>query len=312
MPFTISSTPLQQILPTKPAARFEGVAYSADGRVLAAATADTNAALLFRRGADGTFAEQPFCILEGLAYPHDVAFADGALGDAIAVAQRHGALALFARGADGSYSARPVSEVSGAGSKLEWSDGVTFVPGSAHVAACNLTAGAVTFYALRSRAPLAYASEPELVLTHPHMVHPDGLGFSADGRWLAVANHGGGTLTFFRRRKGERLAFSHPATLKHADLRYPHSVAFTGGGHIAVTNAGANYLSVFRFSGGFLSRRPSLTPAAKVTINDDGEFREINAKDKTEGGPKGIAIHRDEIAVCSPQIGIKIFRFSES
>jgi hypothetical protein len=52
--------------------------------------------------------------------------------------------------------------------------------------------------------------------------------------------------------------------------------------------------------------------AAKVTINDDGEFREINAKDKTEGGPKGIAIHGDEIAVCSPQIGIKIFRFSES
>jgi hypothetical protein len=312
MPFTISPTPLQQILPSKPAARFEGLAYSADGSVLAAATADTNAALLFRRGAQGTFAEQPFGILEGLAYPHDVAFADGALGPAIAVAQRHGGLALFEGAADGTYSSRPVSEVSGAASQLEWSDGVAFMPGAEYLAACNLSTNAVTFYPLRSRAPLAYSSEPELVLTHPAMRNPDGLAFSGDGRWLATANHGGGTLTLFRRRSGARLAFSRPATFAHPDFRYPHSVAFTDGGHIAMTNAGANYLNVFRFSGGLLGRRPSLTPVAKFAVNDERAFHEINAHNKMEGGPKGLAIHGREIAVCSPEIGIKIFRFSES
>lgn len=312
MPFSISPTPIQQILPAQPAARFEGLAYSADGSVLAAATADTNAALLFRRGADGKLGGQPFCVLEGLIYPHDVAFSDAALGNAIAVAQRHGALALFEGRADGSYAARPVSELSGAGSQLAWSDGVAFMPGSEYLAACNLTANAVTFYALRSRAPLSFSAAPELVLTHPDMVNPDGLGFSADGRWLAVANHGGGTLTFFRRRRGGGLRFSRPATIAHADFRYPHSVAFTSGGHIAVTNAGANYLNVFRFSGGLLGRRPALTLAAKLAINDDGAFREINAHNKMEGGPKGVAIHGREIAVCSPEIGIKVYGFSES
>lgn len=312
MPFTIDPTPVQQILPAQSAARFEGVAYSADGSVLAAATADTNAALLFRRDADGKLSEQPFCVLEGLVYPHDVAFSDERLGHAIAVAQRHGALALFEGRADGTYDARPVSQLSGAGAKLVWSDGVAFMPGTEYLAACNLTANAVTFYRLRSRAPLVFSSQPELVLTHPDMFNPDGLGFSADGRWLAVANHGNGTVTFFRRRRtGGRLSFSRPATIAHPDFRYPHSVAFTAGGHIAVTNAGANYLNVFRFSGGFLGRRPVLTPAAKLVINDDGAFRQINAHNKMEGGPKGVAIHGREIAVCSPEIGIKIYRFSE-
>jgi len=312
MPFSISPTPVQQILPAKPAVRFEGVAYSADGSVLAAVTADTNAALLFRRGADGKLCEQPFSVLEGLIYPHDVAFADGALGNAIAVAQRHGALALFEGRSDGTYGARPASELSGPSAQLVWSDGVAFVPGGQYLAACNLTANAVTFYSLRSRAPLAFSSAPELVLTDPSMCNPDGLGFSGDGRWLAVANHGNGTVTFFRRRRGGRLAFSRPATLKHPDFRYPHSVAFTGRGHIAVTNAGANYLNVFRFSGGLLGRRPALTPVAKLAINDDGAFRQINTHNKMEGGPKGVAIHGREIAVCSPEIGIKVYRFSES
>lgn len=313
MPFSISPTPVQQILPSQPGARFEGLAYSADGSVLAAATADTNAALLFRRGADGKLAEQPFCVLEGLIYPHDLCFSGAVLGNAIAVAQRHGALALFEGRADGTYSARPVSQLSGAGAKLVWSDGVAFMPGTDYLAACNLTANAVTFYRLRSRTPLAYSSEPELVLTHPDMFNPDGLCFSVDGRWLAVANHGNGTVTFFRRRRtGGRLSFSRPATLRHPDFRYPHSVAFTDGGHIAVTNAGANYLNVFRFSGGFLNRRPALTEAAKIAVNDDGAFHQINAHNKMEGGPKGVAIHGREMAVCSPEIGIKIYRFSEN
>lgn len=313
MPLTVDPTPVQQIFPSKPAARFEGIAYSADGSVLAAATADTDAVLMFRRGADGAFAGLPFCILEGLAYPHDVAFSDARLGHAIAVAQRGGVVAMFEARPDGSYRAEPVSQVSGETSQLSHSDGVAFVPGGRHVAVCNLLTNAVTFYALRSRAPLSYSTEPELVLSHPDMLGPDGLCFSPCGRWLATANHGGGSLTFFRRRRTPGwLAYSHPATLIDPDFRYPHSVAFTDGGHLAVTNAGMNYVNLFRFSGGFLNRRPALTPVAKFSVGEEQTFREVNAENKMEGGPKGIAIHRNEIAVCSPQIGIKIFRFSEN
>jgi type IV secretory pathway TrbD component len=47
------------------------------------------------------------------------------------------------------------------------------------------------------------------------------------------------------------------------------------------------------------------------TVGSEPIFREINSENKMEGGPKGIAIHNDTLAVCSPQYGVKIYRFSE-
>jgi hypothetical protein len=46
-------------------------------------------------------------------------------------------------------------------------------------------------------------------------------------------------------------------------------------------------------------------------VNDEDAFREVNAGNKMEGGPKGIATHGNTIAVSSPEIGIKLYSFRE-
>jgi hypothetical protein len=55
----------------------------------------------------------------------------------------------------------------------------------------------------------------------------------------------------------------------------------------------------------------SQTPVAQAMVHDDAAFQEVNTANKMEGGPKGIAIHRNTVAVCSPQIGVKIYSFRE-
>ena len=78
------------------------------------------------------------------------------------------------------------------------------------------------------------------------------MAFSACGNWLATANHGGHTVTVLRRRAGlfapHRIRLSRrPVTIiKDPLLRHPHSVAFTPAtNHLVVTNAGANYFTVY-------------------------------------------------------------------
>ena len=50
---------------------------------------------------------------------------------------------------------------------------------------------------------------------------------------------------------------------------------------------------------------------SQIIAHEDKEFMEVNTANKMEGGPKGVAIHDDKLAVCSPQIGVKIYTFRE-
>ena len=146
---------------------------------------------------------------------------------------------------------------------------------------------------------------------------PDGLAFSDCGTWLAVANHGGPSVSLFRRQNrfasdGKPVYGPEPvAVLQDLDFRHPHSVAFTAAGHLVVTNAGANYLNVYRITERWLSSKPSLHAVTKLTTNDENIFRSVNTSNKMEGGPKGVAIHGNELAVCSPEMGIRIYAFRE-
>ena len=68
-----------QHLPPDHAQRFEGIAFSASGNIIGAASSITNAVFLYRRNADGRF-EDTRCLhnqrtRQKLIYPHDVAFA---------------------------------------------------------------------------------------------------------------------------------------------------------------------------------------------------------------------------------------------
>ena len=321
--FELDSDPVQRIVPPSPSQRFEGVDFAGCGNILAIATSEANTVLLFRRRADGRFEDAPYQTIGGgsqIEYPHDVAFSRANADALLAVAQRPGRITIHARdGADGHYAAAATAEISGAQSGLAFSDAVAFVPpDESHLAACSLERGTVSFFRRTSASPPAFAPAPVFQLKHRTIFHPDGLAFSSCGGWLAVANHGKQTVAVFRRDKRSAagaLAFHRrpAAVIKDHRFRFPHSVAFTPQtNHLLVTNAGANYLCAYAPARGWFGRMGwSQAPAAQIRVHDDAGFREVNTANKMEGGPKGIAVHRNTIAVCSPQIGVKIYSFRE-
>ena len=232
-----------------------------------------------------------------LIYPHDVAYSPS--GDLLAVAQRKGAITVYERCSEG-FPSDPAFVIRGVRARLNFSDGVAFVPrDGGMLAACNLESDSISFYRMTSRAPLAFELAPSFELKGGAIYQPDGLAFSDDGRWLAVANHGKHTVAIFERAA---LGFGlEPVAVLRRSFRFPHSVAFTPRSHhLLVTNAGANYFGVFAHDGG----RWSL--AARGIVGPDETFREVNARCKEEGGPKGIAVHENIVAICSPEHGIVI------
>ena len=77
-----------------------------------------------------------------------------------------------------------------------------------------------------------------------------------------------------------------------------------------MTNAGANFFSVFAPMHVDGRMQWSLLPGGQRVVGSESGFREINAANKMEGGPKGIAVHRDTLAVCSPQHGVLLYSLS--
>lgn len=316
----IDETPdsVQNLWPEGKSERFEGLAFSTSGDTLGVATADTNSVLLYRRTESGAFEDTPYVRLGGLDYPHDVSFSMCGTDELLAVAQRTGALALFR--ANGVKAPEPVFEISGAEAKLTHSDGVSFVPpANDYLAACNLGSSSISFYPRISHAPVRFALKPDFELMHWSIFYPDGLAFTQCGRWLAIANHGNGSVSIFQRRSrfltGGKLRYGPEpiAIIDDKSLRYPHSVAFTPRtNHLIVTNAGGNFFSVYEPRRSHFGLRWSHAPSAQTIVCDETSFQATNSDNKMEGGPKGLAVHGNNIAVCSPEIGIKIYSFQEA
>jgi len=323
--FEIDGSPkaVQQIVPPSRSERFEGIDFSTSGNVLAIATSDTNDVLLFRRGPDGRFEDAPYRRIgesDGpLDYPHDVSFAACGDTELLAVAQRTGAIAIYRYAQTEGDVSGPVCLISGPESKLAFSDGVTFVPpDNRYLAVCNLELGTISFFRRTSRTPVGFEDTPTFELKHSSIYHPDGLAFSRCGRWLAIANHGKHSVCVFQRRSailsGGKLRYGpEPVSIiEDPELRFPHSVAFTPrSNHLVVTNAGANYFGVYQPMRHNFRTRWSQSPVSRVIVHDDEAFREVNTANKMEGGPKGVAIRGDRLAICSPQIGVKIYSFRE-
>jgi DNA-binding beta-propeller fold protein YncE len=171
----------------------------------------------------------------------------------------------------------------------------------------------LTFYRKTPGSSVAFKLEPVFELTHRSLDTPDGLAFSDCGQWLAVANHGNNTVSIHERRGKEEYRARPVTIIRDAGLRYPHSVAFTPKtNHLVVTSAGANYFSVYRPKRGWFSTRWSQSPVVRKIVGPDTVFHEVNLRNKMEGGPKGVAVHANNVAVCSPEHGIKIYTFRES
>jgi len=312
---------VQSLAPPNTLQRFEGIAFSPSGNTLAVATSDTNTIFLYRRKPNGPFEEAPSSSINGpassLNYPHDLTFSLFADSELLAVANRTGSICIYQRNeTTGVYRAEPVFEIRGRKAKLDFSDGVAFVrPNDEYLAACNLSASRITFYRRTAGLAVGFTLEPEFELKHRSICSPDGLAFSQCGTWLAIANHGTHTVSVYQRQSRGPEYGPEPVTIIRDDsgLRYPHSVAFTPKtNHLAVTNAGANYFSVYRPEHDWsYTTRWSQSPVLRQTVGPNSIFQQVNARNKMEGGPKGIAVHQNKLAVCSPQHGIKIYSFVE-
>jgi hypothetical protein len=323
--FSAPGSSVQNLAPTGGSQRFEGIAFSSSGNLLGVATADANTVFLFRRKPDGKFEEAPYGSIRGpgsgLDYPHDLSFSAAGGTELLAVVQRAGAICLYAKNTgNDQFSARPVFEIRGPETRLTYSDGVTFVPpGDDYLAACNGHANSITFYRRNPGPSIGFGLEPAFELKHDAIRHPDGLALSRCGRWLAVANHGNNTVSIFRRRNmllsGGKLRYGPDpvATIADPGLRYPHSVAFTPGtNHLLVTNAGANYICAYRPRRRAFGMHWPPSHVLREAFGPDDVFNAANAANSMEGGPKGIAIHGNSIAVCSPECGVNIYSFHEA
>jgi DNA-binding beta-propeller fold protein YncE len=319
-----SDSSVQNLAPPNNLQRFEGIAFSTSGNIIGVATSDTNTVFLFRRKPDGSFEDAPYWSINGpasgLNYPHDLSFSLSGDTELLAVAQRAGSISIYEKNrANDNYGTDPAFEIRGPETGLDYTDGVAFVPpNNDYLAACNLRASKIVFYRKAPGSSIGFNLEPDFELKYG--VHrPDGLAFSQCGTWLAIANHGNHTVSIYQRRKSilSRLKLKYgprPVTIiKDPGFRYPHSVAFTPEtNHLVVTNAGANYFSVYRPKRRFSKMRWSQSPVLQKIIGPDNIFQEVNARNKMEGGPKGVAIHKNCLAVCSPEHGIKIYSFREN
>jgi len=321
----IETDSVRHLVPPNNSQRFEGIAFSSSGNVVGVATSDTNTIFLFRKNPDGAFEDTPFWSINGprsgLNYPHDLSFAQTGNTELLAVAQRAGSISIYEKNkTTGDYGIEPVFEISGPETRLNYSDGVAFVPPhNDYLAACNLETDTISFYHKTCASPIAFTLKPVFELKHASIYRPDGLAFSSCGEWLAVANHGNHTVSVFKRRtsilSSEEFTYrSKPVTIvEDPGLRYPHSVAFIPETHhLIVTNAGANYFTIYEARNHGFRMRWAQSPMLRQTIGLDSIFKDVNARNKMEGGPKGVAVHNNVLALCSPEHGLKIYTFRDS
>ncbi len=319
-----ASDSIQSLRPADARQHYEGVAFSTSGNTLAVAAAGTNSVLLFRRKNKYQFEEIPYWTIDGakanLEFPHDVSFARIQGQEWLAAIQRRGKIAIWENIREGQDNVSdPAFEIFGPLTGLHFSDGVSFVPPNyTHVAACNYAANSITFYRRTSFSPVSFCLEPESVLQCSYLSGPDGLAFSSCGRWLAVANHSNNTASVFCRVDAgpdhSKLIYDPEpvSTIRDQSLCYPHSVAFSPKtNHLLVTNSGANYFNVYAPEVGPQGHSWSDAAVASIPFCSEELFKRVNTLNKMEGGPKGIAIHNKNLAVCSPEIGVKIYRYRE-
>lgn len=316
---------IQSLAPPDHQQRFEGIAFAPSGNTIGVATSDTNTVFLFRRKPDGLFEEAPYSSISGPAsgmnYPHDLSFSSAGGVELLAVAQRTGSICVYQKNKTAEdYGSHPVFEIRGRKAKLSFSDGVAFVPpDDEYLAACSLNLSRITFYRRTSGPSVGFTLEPVSELKHRSVRKPDGLAFSQCGEWLAVANHGIHTVSVYQRRSAvssKRQIEYGPAPvaiIKDPGFRHPHSVAFTPKTHhLVVTNAGANYFGVYQPQWDGFEMRWSQSPVLQKVVGPESTFRQVNSRNKMEGGPKGLAIHQNNLAVCGPEFGIRIYSFREN
>ena len=302
--------------------KYEGVAFSPSGNILAVAAAGANSILLFRRGSAGRFEKHPCQILrggvQGLDFPHDVAFGKTKSGEVLASVERGGVISMWLlKSQTGDMTDAPTKRMYLNTPADHYVDAICFLPGdSPYLAAANHHTSTISFYKPRIKSHTELTATPEAIFFSPYMSGPEGIAFSECGCWLAVANHGNNTVAVFRRLYSAQAGSAprydpRPVTLiADPELKHPHSVAFSPVfNHLIVTNAADPRVHVFAASGHGEDRRCLSRSVSSLEFVPQEIFAPVNQEFDREGGAKGIATQGDEIAICSPEMGLKVHQF---
>ena len=304
--------------------RMEGVAFREDGNVMGTALSDGNAVLLYRKDENGeAFEELPFCRLvlntDSLNYPHDLAFSLNDAGRYLAVALRSGGLAIYERADDGlNYHTEPIQVLDTRTSKLQYTDGVCFLPPSGEVmAVCNTaTDELILFRKNTDDKAYSFGEWPIQAVWGDSIYHPDGIASTACGKYVAIANHHANNVAIFAVDPETTKLVREPIkVITDSSLKYPHSVQFTPKhNHLLVTCAGVNYINVYRAEQSETGSALQWSEIADqhLYLGFDELFAEVNAENDQEGGPKGLSLSRDLMAVCRAETGLTLYPYQEN
>jgi hypothetical protein len=277
-------------------ARTEDVAPSPDGRRLAIAGYERNEIFLVecRTSTDRVVAESVTATtVEGLCRPHGLAFLDDRT---LVVANRESELLLVML--DEPTGTRPVA----ASVLLDGSHPVPVrSPGSVvaqrltsrlvEITVCNNFAHDVTRYVLDRACEWRIVFAERLLARD--LAIPDGVALSGSGTWIAVSNHERNLVHVYRNSSDLGPHSAPEAVL--TGVNYPHGLRFVGEDVVVVADAGLPYVHTFVAEGGWCGERP---PAQSTRVMDDATFHRGRSNPQ-EGGPKGLAVVGDVVALTS-------------
>lgn len=313
---------VQHVKVSSPADHFEGIAFSRSGKVIAIAAAGAGAIFLYRRQDDGHFEDTPFHRITGreaaLKYPHDVSFATVGNREYLASTERRGTISLWAAyPRTAQENSLPTLTIGGPDAAAGYYDSISSYPGAeGYLAAGNFADDSVNFFRLIADPAIGCSSRPQSVFRSPYLCAPDGIAFSACGAWLACSNHFNHTVSVFQLQSPateDRGPVFDPVPvmmIRDPGIRFPHSLAFCPGTNdIAVTSAGSPYVNVYAAIADRQMPRWSSTSVHRFLFCPVDIFEPINSESPRQGGGKGIAIHGDALAICSPEMGFKIYKY---
>lgn len=227
---------------------------------------------------------------DALEEPHGFDFIDE---ETLAVANRAGSVTIFrlpsGAGGKGLHRLDPVRTIRRIGLR-----GKVRSPGSLCVAkadgrratlyVCNNYADLVSCHAFPTGGSFGVARNS--VLLKKGMSIPDGIAISPDRAWLAVSNHGTGSVFIF-----DNTAALSPESEPAAILRgtaYPHGLRFTPDGRfLVVADAGRPVVLLYRCAAGRWQGEQE--PASVIRVLDDETYLR-GRSNPAEGGPKGLDV----------------------
>lgn len=168
--------------------------------------------------------------------------------------------------------------------------------GLVEVYVCNNYVHEVTRHVVARAADGGWTVVDAELLLRAQLAIPDGIAVSPDHRWLAVSNHD--THEVFVYPLDGTLGPDLPPTGRMRGPSFPHGMQFSADGRrLVVADAAHPFLFVYDTPDGDWAgaRRPS----AVVRVLDDATFLAARRDNPQEGGPKGVAMLPNGLALTT-------------